>query len=292
MEETARSFTAGDRVLNYEIVDLAGVGGMGIVYKALDTKLERLVALKFLPPHLLFSDQDRKRLLHEARSASTFDHPNIGVIHAIEEIPDGQIFIVMAFYEGTTLAHRISSAPISMIDAIDIARQIAEGLAEAHKHSVIHRDIKPSNIILTGQGVVKIVDFGLAVVLRDLSTTRSAGMAGTAVYMAPEQTQSFPADQRCDMWALGVVLAEMLLGRHPFLRESWGATINAIVNDPPDPLDRVPLDLQAVIFKALAKDPSRRYASCQPMLADLARVNRQLQAIAAGTTDSTHISQF
>jgi serine/threonine protein kinase/Tfp pilus assembly protein PilF len=291
MEETAKSLAAGDRVLNYEILDLAGLGGMGIVYKALDTKLQRLVALKFLPPHLTSSDHDRKRLLHEARSASTLDHPNIGVIHAIEETPDGQTFIVMAFYEGTTLAHRISSSTISMMDAVDIAKQIAEGLAEAHKHSVIHRDIKPSNIILTREGVVKIVDFGLALLLRD-SATRSLGMAGTAVYMAPEQTQGSPADQRSDMWALGVVLAEMLLGHHPFLRESWWATINAILNDPPDPLDGIPQDLQAIVFRALAKDPGRRYPSCQPMLADLKRVNSLVQKVEAGPTDSTLSSPF
>src|SRR6516164_11315581 len=116
MEDTARSLTAGDRILNYEILGLAGMGAMGFVYKALDTKLERTVALKFLPPHLTFSDHDRKRLLNEAKSASALDHPNIGVIHAVEEAPDGQTFIVMAFYEGTTLAHRISSAPISIIE--------------------------------------------------------------------------------------------------------------------------------------------------------------------------------
>jgi len=292
MEETAKSLTAGDRVLNYQILGLAGQGGMGLVYKALDTKLERPVALKFLPPHLTFSDHDRKRLLHEARSASTLDHPNIGVIHAIEETSDGQTFIVMAFYEGITLANRISSAPISTMNAVDIAGQIAEGLAEAHKHNVIHRDIKPSNIILTGEGVAKIVDFGLALVLRDLSSTRSLSTAGTAVYMAPEQAQSSPADQRSDMWALGVVLAEMLLGHHPFLRESWGATIRAILNDAPDPLDRLPQDLQAIVLKALAKDPSRRYQRCEPMLADLERVGSQLQGVAAGPTESTLISPF
>src|SRR5215831_18133906 len=173
MEETAKSLAAGDRVLNYEILDLAGVGGMGIVYKALDTKLQRLVALKFLPPHLTSSDHDRKRLLHEARSASTLDHPNIGVIHAIEETPDGQTFIVMAFYEGMTLMQRIASGPLSVYDAVGIACQIAQGLGEAHNHNIIHRDIKPSNILLTRQGVAKIVDFGLALVLTDMGSTRS-----------------------------------------------------------------------------------------------------------------------
>ena len=292
MEDTARSLTAGDRILNYEILGLAGMGAMGFVYKALDTKLERTVALKFLPPHLTFSDHDRKRLLNEAKSASALDHPNIGVIHAVEEAPDGQTFIVMAFYEGTTLAHRISSAPISIIEAVDIAKQIAAGLAEAHKHNVIHRDIKPSNIILSREGKVKIVDFGLALVLRDLSATRSLSVVGTAVYMAPEQIQRAPADQRSDLWALGVVLAEMLLGHHPFLRESWTTTIQAILNDPPDPIDRVPQDLQAIVFKALAKDPERRYPGCQPMLADLERVSSRLQVLEAGSQDLTQTGPF
>jgi serine/threonine-protein kinase len=292
MEETARSLTAGDRILNYEVVGLAGMGAMGFVYKAFDTKLERTVALKFLPPHLTFSDYDRKRLLNEAKSASALDHPNIGVIHAVEEAPDGQTFIVMAFYEGSTLAHRISASPISMMEAVDIAKQIAAGLAEAHKHNIIHRDIKPSNIILAREGKVKIVDFGLALVLRDLSATRSLSMVGTAVYMAPEQIQRSPADQRSDLWALGVVLAEMLLGHHPFLRESWTTTIQAILNDPPDPIERAPKDLQAIVFRALAKDPDRRYPNCQAMLADLERVSSQLQVVEAGSRDLTLSGPF
>src|SRR5271166_3473693 len=149
MEETVRALSAGDRVCNYEILGLAGVGGMGFVYKARDTKLERIVALKFLPPHLTFSERDRKRLLQEAKAASALDHPNIGVIHGIEETPEGQTFIVMAFYEGTTLAQRIRKGPISIAETVQICHQIALGLSEAHKHNIIHRDIKPSNIILT-----------------------------------------------------------------------------------------------------------------------------------------------
>jgi eukaryotic-like serine/threonine-protein kinase len=242
---------------------------MGVVYKAFDNKLERLVALKFLPPHLMFSEKDRKRLLQEAKSASALDHPNIGVIHSIDDTPDGQTFIVMAFYEGTNLAHRIDSGPLSLSEAVDIGCQAARGLAEAHKHRIIHRDIKPSNILLTPQGLAKIVDFGLALVLTDLDATRSLDLKGTAVYMAPEQIQRVPADQRSDIWALGVVLAEMLLGRHPFLRESWTSTIFAILNDPPSRLDFVPQDLQAIVLRALAKEPGKRYQICDQLLADL-----------------------
>lgn len=275
----AGAFAAGDRITDYEILGLAGTGGMGFVYKALDKKLERVVALKFLPPELTFSDKDRKRLLQEAKAASALDHPNIGVIHGIEETPEGQTFIVMAFYEGTTLSHRIRKGPISIAETVQICHQIALGLSEAHKHNIIHRDIKPSNIILTNQNVAKIVDFGLALVLNDLSATRSLGAPGTAIYMAPEQTQRVPADRRSDMWALGVVLAEMLLGHHPFARESWGATIYGILNDPPDSLTNFPQDLQAIAHRALAKNPDRRYQDCPEFLSDLDRFRSQLQSV-------------
>ena len=277
MENAARTLTAGDRVTTYEIISLAGVGGMGLVYKALDTKLERVVALKFLPPHLSFSVKDRKRLLHEARSASALDHLNIGVIHGIEGTSDGQTFIVMAFYEGGTLSDRIKAGPMPIVEAVRISRQIARGLAEAHAHDIIHRDVKPSNIMFTGQGVLKIGDFGLALALSDLDATRSLGVHGTPVYMAPEQVQRVPADRRSDIWALGVVLAEMLLGHHPFLRESWTATLFAIQNDPADSLEGVPHELQAIVYKTLAKSPDRRYQSCAELLADLDRFYHQLE---------------
>jgi serine/threonine-protein kinase len=286
MEETVRAFGVGDRVANYEIQDLSGAGAMGVVYRALDLRLECQVALKFLPHHLRFSEQDRKRLLHEARSAFSLDHPNIGVIHGIEETQDGQTFIVMTFYDGGTLSNRIISGPISLQDTVGFAAQIAQGMAEAHKHNIVHRDIKPSNIMLTKQQVVKIVDFGLALVLTDLST-RSLTMRGTAVYMAPEQINRRPADKRSDTWAVGVVLAEMLLGHHPFLRESWGATIYAILNDPPDSLDRGPADLQAIVFRALAKDPDKRYQDCGEMLPDLERISRRLQVTTGDPYDAT-----
>jgi serine/threonine-protein kinase len=186
MEDTVRALSRGDRISSYEILGLVGVGGMGFVYKARDARLERVVALKLLPPRLTFSEKDRKKLLHEARSASALDHPNIGVIHGIEETTEGQTFIVMAFYEGKTLADTIAAGPVQLRQAIEIFNQIAQGLSDAHSHNVIHRDVKPSNIIITKQGVVKIVDFGLALVLSDPSSTRSLGVPGTAVYMAPE----------------------------------------------------------------------------------------------------------
>jgi len=286
MEETVRALSAGDRVCNYEILGLAGVGGMGFVYKARDTKLERTVALKLLPPHLTFSEKDRRRLLQEAKSASALDHQNIGVIHGIEETTEGQTFIVMAFYEGTNLADRIAKSPIPIREAIDFSCQIAEGLSEAHRHSIIHRDIKPSNIIITKQSIVKIVDFGLALLLSDLAATLSLGIAGTAVYMAPEQVQRVPADQRSDIWALGVVLAEMLLGRHPFLRGNFDATMYAILNEPPEPLGGMPRELQIIIYRALAKNPAKRYQACPELLSDLERLRSRLPEVGADQADA------
>jgi serine/threonine-protein kinase len=279
MEDTVRTFAAGDHIANYEIQGVAGAGGMGVVYRALDTKLERQVALKFLPPHLTFSDQDRRRLRHEAKSASALDHPNIGVIHAIEETPDGQTFIVMAFYEGMTLTQRIASGPLSVYDAVGIACQIARGLGEAHKHNIIHRDIKPSNILLTRQGVVKIVDFGLALVLTEMGSTRSLAVQGTAVYMAPEQIQRVPPDKRSDTWAVGVVLAEMLHGHHPFVRDNWASTIYAILNELPDERVQVPPTLQAIVFQSLAKVPEKRYQDCNELLVDLEKFRKHLQVV-------------
>ena len=276
-EDTLSVLSAGDRIRNYEIQCLAGRGGMGCVYKALDTTLDRLVALKFLPLHLTFSDKDRKQLLREARSASALDHPNIGVVHGVEETPDGQPFIVMAYYEGLTLATRIAGGPVPVPEACDIFHQIVLGVSEAHRHNLIHRDIKPSNIILTRQGTIKVVDFGIALVVSDTQATQSLGLPGTPLYMAPEQIQRTPADRRSDIWALGIVLAEMLLGRHPFFRENFPSAIYAILNDPPVGLYETPQELQAVVYRALAKNPSRRYQTCAELQADLERFRNQLR---------------
>jgi len=212
--------SAGDRVGNYQIMGLAGVGGMGMVYRALDVKLERPVALKFLPDELVASKADKERFLREARTASSLDHPNIGVIHGIEETSDGCTYIVMAFYEGETLGRKISRGPLSLGEAVDIAIQTARGLVAAHSRAVIHRDIKPGNIILAQQNVTKIVDFGLARVNISAGSTQTLGTSGTIGYMSPEQTLGKPVDQRTDIWALGVVIAEMITGRNPFRRES------------------------------------------------------------------------
>jgi serine/threonine-protein kinase len=270
------TLSAGDHVGNYKILGLAGAGGMGVVYRALDLKLERTVALKFLPEHLVSSGDDKERFLREARFASSLDHPNIGVIHGLEETGDGYSFIVMAYYAGETLAGKLRRAPLALAEAVDIAIQMGEGLAAAHAGTVVHRDIKPSNVILTQSGVAKIVDFGLAR-LGSTASTQSMSTAGTIGYMSPEQTVGKFVDQRTDIWSLGIVLTEMVTGKNPFSRETPAATIYAILNDPPLPMDQIPLDLLRVIYQALSKEPETRYQNCREMLADLNDVRSRLE---------------
>jgi eukaryotic-like serine/threonine-protein kinase len=269
VSHTNATLSSGDRVGHYQILGLAGAGGMGMVYRALDTKLERIVAVKFLPDELVATKVDKERFLREARTASSLDHPNIGAIYAIEEMPDGRSFIVMAFYEGETLARKIGRGPLPVGEAVDVAVQLARGLAEAHAHAIIHRDIKPSNVIITHQNVAKIVDFGLARVSTSTSSTQTLGTSGTIAYMSPEQTMGKVLDQRTDLWSLGVVMAEMITGRSPFHRESAPATIVAILNEPPKAMDDTPLEFRRIIYRALSKDAATRYSNGREMLADL-----------------------
>ena len=283
MVDAVSTLSAGNRLGNYQILGLAGAGGMGMVYRALDTKLERLVALKFLPDQLVASKTDKERFLREARTASSLDHPNIGVIHGIEETSDGRAYIVMAFYEGETLARKISRGPLPLGETVDIAIQTARGLTEAHARAVIHRDIKPSNIILTQQRVAKIVDFGLARVNTSADSTQTLGTAGTSGYMSPEQSLGKPVDQRTDIWALGVVIAEMITGRSPFQRDSAAATIVAILNEAPILLDEIPLELRRMVYRALSKDAATRYPTSGEMLADLEVFRSQMDPESAKT---------
>lgn len=278
MAQIARSWLPRERIGNYQILSLIGAGGMGVVYKALDTKLERTVALKFLPQEVGFRENDKQRLLREAKSASALDHTNIGVVHGVEEAPDGQLFIVMAYYEGETLAARVRRGALPVAEAVDIAAQVARGLAEAHARNIVHRDVKPSNVIITSQNVAKIVDFGIACVLSATSATQSLGILGTAAYMAPEQAGGGRVDQRSDIWAMGVILAEMLTGRHPFQRDNVPAVLFAVLNQLPM-VEGVPLELQRIIYRALAKDPAHRYQSCGELLADLHALPPQQRGI-------------
>lgn len=269
---------AGTTVAHYRILEKLGSGGMGVVYTAHDSVLNRTVALKFLPMHLSENPQEKRRLLHEARASSQLDHPNIGVVHEAGETPDGQMYIVMAFYEGETLKARItrSNQPDStpgrgaggmpVAEAVELALQIGRGLAYAHEHATVHRDIKPGNVVLTKDGIAKIIDFGLAKVSDTTETATATGVSkGTPAYMSPEQATGREVDARTDVWSLGVVLYEMLAGKLPFRGPHPAAQIEAIVHGPPQPLRElrpdVPEELERVVSRAMEKDARRRYAS-------------------------------
>lgn len=256
-------------ISHYRITQKLGAGGMGVVYKAVDLQLERTVALKFLPDEVVVSQTDKENLLREARAASALDHPNIGVIHGLEESEDHQRFIVMAYYEGETLSQKLNRGLISVRDSLDYAIQVARGLSAAHARNIVHRDVKPSNIIITKDNVAKIVDFGLARMVATASATQSISNTGTLPYMAPEQILGEVLDQRVDIWALGVVLVQMLTGSHPFLRPNTAAMTFAILNQPPSALDVVPAPIQPIVYRALSKQASHRYGSMEEMKQDL-----------------------
>jgi serine/threonine-protein kinase len=266
----------GETIAHYRITSKLGAGGMGVVYKATDLKLERTVALKFLPQDSTINESEKDRLRREARAASSLDHSNIGVIYDLEESADGQIFIVMGYYEGETLSQKIARGLLPVSESLDIAMQIASGLGSAHARNIVHRDIKPSNIIITRDKVVKIVDFGLARIAATVSATQSITTTGTLPYMAPEQILGEAIDQRSDVWALGVILVQMLTGSHPFLRPNTGAMTFAILNQPPSAIDAVIPLLQPVVLRALSKQPAHRYAGGREILGDLEAARAQL----------------
>ena len=277
MFEPKQSLVDGQLVAdNYRILGVAGSGGMGTVYRALDLRLERVVALKFLPQELNASQPDKERFLREARTASSLDHPNIGVIHGVEDTEDGRTFIIMAFYEGASLAGYIARGPLTEPQAIDIASQMARGLSEAHAHGIVHRDIKPSNVMVTSSGLIKIVDFGLAHAV-SAQTASIAGISGTVAYMAPEQALGHQVDQRCDIWALGVVFAEMLTGVNPFRGDTIPSVIFAVLNTAPQKIESLNPVLQPIIYRALTKAADRRYPSCADFLNDLDNASRRIQ---------------
>jgi len=267
---------AGQTISHYKVLEMLGAGGMGVVYKAFDTKLNRLVALKFLPPHLRHNDELKRRLKEEARAASTLDHPNIVVIHDIDEVPGGDLFIAMAFHEGVTLRARIvaenTGAGLAVAEALHIARQIASGLAKAHERGILHRDIKPGNVIVAKDGVARIIDFGLAKTT-DAAASLDGSTKGTPLYMSPEQSSGKALDCRTDLWSLGAVLYEMLGGRPPFTGAGHLQIMHAIVHDSPPRLrelrpDLIP-EIDRIVSRALEKEPAKRYQSAAEMVRDL-----------------------
>jgi serine/threonine-protein kinase len=250
-------------VSHYEFVERIGGGGMGIVYKARDTRLGRTVALKFLPRRQASNPAARARLLAEARSASSLDHPNIGVVYEIAETADARQFIAMAWYDGETLKDKIRRGPLPVPEVVKLVSQLGSALAAAHNAGIVHRDVKPANVILTPGGSVKLVDFGIAKLMS--AEDGEAHAAGTIAYMSPEQTRSAAVDARTDIWSLGVLLYEMLTGSRPFKRDTTDQLIAAIRNDEPIDLfslrPEVPASLAQVVDTCLQKHPSQRFQS-------------------------------
>jgi Tol biopolymer transport system component/tRNA A-37 threonylcarbamoyl transferase component Bud32 len=266
----------GTTVSHYTILEKLGEGGMGVVYKARDTKLERDVALKFLPSNLSTSGEEQARFLQEAKAAGTLDHPNICTIYSIEE-HEGQIFIAMQYVDGQLLRERIKG--MSQKQAIEIAIQIADGLAAAHDKGIVHRDIKPENIMVRKDGIVQIMDFGLAKLRGATRLTKQGSTVGTAGYMSPEQVQGHEADHRSDIFSLGVLLYEMLTGQPPFKGVHETAIAYEIVNVDSAPMSShkpdIPPELDAIVLQCLEKDPGERMQSAKQVAVDLKRIMRE-----------------
>ncbi len=279
----------GQTISHYRITEKLGEGGMGVVYKADDTKLDRPVALKFLAPHLLRDDESRKRFEREAKASAQLDHPNICTVYEIDEADD-RTFIVMAFLAGRTLSLKIAEGPLKLSEALAIAIQMAEGLEAAHEKGVTHRDIKPDNVMLTkgSRGLVKLMDFGLAQLAESSKLTREGTTLGTPVYMSPEQALGETTDRRSDVWGLGVVLYEMVAGKPPFRGEIDHAVIYSIANEQHEPLTAVrtgvPKDLEGIVDKCLAKEAEERYQHVTDLLVDLQACRRALEPQAQKTS--------
>jgi serine/threonine protein kinase/Flp pilus assembly protein TadD len=264
----------GSTISHYRVVAKIGEGGMGVVYKAEDTRLERTVALKFLPPHSI-DQRHKKRFLEEARNAARLHHPNICPIYDVDEADD-RLFFAMAYLDGQTLTQKIGARGLDIASALDIAIQIADGLEEAHQHGIVHRDIKSGNIIVSSRGHAYILDFGLALREGAARLTADGGRVGTPAYMSPEQARGTEIDHRTDIWSLGVVLFEMLTGRLPFARDQMDAVVHAVIHDPAPELKTLrndaPADLERTVQRALAKDPTLRWQTAREIGAELRRI--------------------
>lgn len=282
----------GSTISHYEVVSLLGGGGMGVVYQARDLKLDRLVALKFLPPELSRDEATNERFMLEAKAASALDHNNICTVHEVGETDDGQLFIAMQLYEGMTLKQRLQGEVLSDDEALSVARQIAEGLSAAHDKGIVHRDIKPANVMLTNDGRAVILDFGLAKLPGLLSLTQTGSTLGTAAYMPPEQIRGEEIDGRADLWSLGVMMHEMLTGRRPFTGDYQQAIAYSILNEEASRPENVSDDVWSVVLQLLKKETSGRYADARALIEDLEAVdeNRHPSArrAAVGQRRSVH----
>jgi eukaryotic-like serine/threonine-protein kinase len=268
----------GHTITHYKILDKLGEGGMGVVYKAHDTKLDRLVALKFLPSHMTASEEDKQRFIREAKAAAALNHPNICTIHSIDEYK-GQQFISMEYIDGETLRKKSETRNSKLETKLEYALQIAEALAEAHDRGIVHRDIKPDNLMVTSNDRVKVMDFGLAKLKGSLHVTKTGSTVGTAAYMSPEQAQGQDIDHRSDIFSFGVVLYELLSGYLPFRGEHEAALFYSILNEEPEPITKylpdAPSELIHLIATTLEKNPDDRYQSANEIIRDLRRLKKK-----------------
>jgi tRNA A-37 threonylcarbamoyl transferase component Bud32 len=274
----------GQTVSHYNILEKLGEGGMGIVYKAEDTKLKRKVALKFLPPELTRDQESKKRFFIEAQAAAAVNHANIVTVYEIDEC-DKQLYLAMEYVQGESLREKIDSGPLGIDEALKIAIQSAEGLLEAHKEDIIHRDIKSANIMINEKGQVKVLDFGLARFKGHTRVTKAFTPEGTAAYMSPEQSRGDEVDHRTDIWSLGVVLYEMVTGKLPFKGDYQAAVIYSIKNEDPEPITSLRGDvgeaLERIVAKTLEKNPDQRYQVLEDLLMDLRAIRGEMQPVPA-----------
>jgi TolB-like protein/Tfp pilus assembly protein PilF/predicted Ser/Thr protein kinase len=275
----------GKTILYYKILERLGEGGMGVVYKAEDTKLERAVAIKFLPREIAAQSKERKRFKIEAKAAAALNHPNIATIYAIEEVDD-ELFIVMEYIRGQELKQlSIDDRQLTIDNILDYATQIAEGLQAAHKNGVIHRDIKSSNIMITEDHQAKLMDFGLAKVWGRPQITKIGTTLGTAAYMSPEQARGEEVDHRADIWSFGVILYEMLTGMLPFRGDYEQAVIYSILNEAQEPVtnlgSEIPLELERLVDKTLQKEPASRYQEMSTLIKELRFIANKVESAAS-----------
>ncbi|MCX6143686.1 MAG: protein kinase [Ignavibacteriales bacterium] len=281
----------GQKISHYKILEKLGEGGMGVVYKAHDLKLDRIVALKFLPHHLTSNEAEQARFLQEARAASALNHPNICAIYSIGEEGEMQ-FIEMEFVDGVTLREKTEGGKLQIAGCVGYAVQIGEALQEAHSKGIVHRDVKMDNIMVNAKDQVKVMDFGLAKLKGSLKLTKTSSTVGTLAYMAPEQIEGGEVDARSDIFSFGVVLYEMLTGHLPFRGEHEAAMVYSIVNEEPEPIEKYRTDLSPVLVnliqRALEKNPGDRYQSMSDMVIELKRLLKKTSKVVRSASQVTH----